>query len=53
MTEFSRVERLDTIGEEERTVTVSADHPNVVSYWNGVANRTVAATSTVDTGECA
>ena len=32
---------------EERSVTLAWDHPNVVSYWNGVANRTVNATSAV------
>lgn len=30
------------------SVTLTADKPNVVSYWNEVANRTVLATSTVN-----
>jgi len=34
---------------EEPTVTVSAAQPNVVSYWNDVANRTVNATSATTT----
>ncbi len=34
--------------DEERAVTVTSDRPNVVSYWNDVANRTVNATSAVN-----
>jgi hypothetical protein len=30
-------------------VTVAANQPNVVSYWNDIANQTVLATSTVNT----
>jgi hypothetical protein len=30
-------------------VTVAANQPNVVSYWNDITNRTVLATSTVNT----
>jgi hypothetical protein len=30
-------------------VTVTANHPNVVSYWNDIANKTVLATATVNT----
>jgi hypothetical protein len=30
-------------------VTLVADHPNVVSYWNDIANKTVLATSAVNT----
>jgi PAP2 superfamily len=30
-------------------VTVTANQPNVVSYWNDIANQTVLATSTVNT----
>lgn len=34
--------------DDERSVTVTPDRPNVVSYWNNVANRTVHATSAVN-----
>lgn len=33
----------------DRTVTVDASHPNVVSYWNDIANKTVLAQSTTNT----
>ena len=33
----------------EPAVTLSATHPNVVSYWNGIANRTVLSPSEVNT----
>jgi hypothetical protein len=36
-------------GSAAPPVTVSANQPNVVSYWNDVANKTVLATSTVNT----
>lgn len=34
---------------EEPTVTITATHPNVVSYWNDIANKTVTAASAVNT----
>ena len=34
---------------EAPSVTVMANQPNVVSYWNDIANKTVLATSTVNT----
>jgi hypothetical protein len=34
---------------EEPAVTLTATHPNVVSYWNDIANRTVNAVSAVNT----
>jgi hypothetical protein len=33
----------------ERTVTVDANQPNLVAYWNQVANTTVLAPSTINT----
>ena len=33
----------------ERNVTIEANQPNVVSYWNGIANKTVLAPSTTNT----
>jgi hypothetical protein len=35
-----------TASAAEPTVTLTANQPNVVSYWNGIANKTVLATST-------
>jgi len=32
-----------------QSVTVTSNHPNVVSFWNDIANRTVLAPSTVNT----
>jgi hypothetical protein len=34
---------------QERTVTLTPNHPNVVSYWNDIANKTVLAASAVNT----
>ena len=36
-------------GDEERSVTLASTGPNVVSYWNDIANKTVNATSAVNT----
>lgn len=33
----------------ERSVTIEANQPNVVSYWNDIANQTVLAPSTTNT----
>lgn len=33
----------------DRTVVLDASHPNVVSYWNDIANKTVLAPSTTNT----
>jgi hypothetical protein len=35
--------------QAEPTVTITSTHPNVVSYWNDIANKTVNAASTVNT----
>ena len=34
--------------DSDRVVRVTSSSPNVVSYWNDVANRTVNATATVN-----
>ena len=34
--------------DDERVVRVTSSSPNIVSYWNDVANRTVNATATVN-----
>ena len=36
-------------GDEERSVAITSTGPNAVSYWNDIANKTVNATSTVNT----
>lgn len=36
-------------GGSAPAVTVAANHPNVVSYWNDIANKTVLAQSAVNT----
>ncbi len=36
-------------GDEDRSVTLAPTGPNVVSYWNDIANKTVNATSAVNT----
>lgn len=36
-------------GPAAQSVTIRANHPNVVSFWNDVANRTILAPSTVAT----
>ena len=38
-----------TLGGAAPAVTVVANQPNVVSYWNDIANKTVLTTSTVNT----
>nr|WP_329688433.1 vanadium-dependent haloperoxidase [Caldimonas sp.] len=38
-------------GIDDRSVALSASSPNVVSYWNDVANRTVLAVGTVNSTE--
>lgn len=39
----------DASSGAEPSVTVAANHPNVVSYWNDIANRTVLVPSTTNT----
>ena len=49
---FALVIGLATLGVSqgaEPSVTVDASHPNVVSYWNDIANQTVLAPSTTHT----
>jgi hypothetical protein len=36
-------------GDDERRVTIASTGPNVVSYWNDIANKTVNATGAVNT----
>ena len=36
-------------GGPATAVTVAANQPNVVSYWNDIANKTVLATAKVNT----
>ncbi len=40
---------LGVVHGTDRTVTIEASHPNVVFYWNDIANQTVLAPSTTNT----